>query len=94
MQHARNGRNLQAYRRRARRLKRTVPPVCWICGDMIDLDLPFTHAMSWTADHVVPLAKGGDIHGEMRPAHRRCNSVRQTGDRDHLTQPSPTSREW
>lgn len=81
---ARNGRDLRAYRRKAAQLKRTTS-VCWLCGEWIDTDLPSTHPRSWTADHVDPLSTGGDVLGEMRAAHRDCNSSRgnDTPSRTH-----------
>jgi hypothetical protein len=92
MAYARSGRNLRSYRRAADRLKRT-STICWICGVEIDVDLPYTDGDSFTADHVDALALGGDIHGELRPAHRRCNSARGTGERKAVPE-LRTSREW
>ena len=90
---ARRGRNLRAYRRAAARLRRTAEPICWICGGDIDLELPHTHADSFTADHVEPLALGGSPVGELRPAHRSCNTRR--GDTTRTPPPAPpTSRSW
>jgi hypothetical protein len=53
--------------------------VCWICGDLIDRDLPKGHMMRESLDHVLALAKGGR-HDEdnLRPAHVLCNSLRGT----------------
>ena len=53
--------------------------VCWLCGNTIDMQLPTSHPMSFTLDHIVPLARGGNLHGEVRPAHRSCNSARGNG---------------
>lgn len=50
--------------------------VCWLCGQWIDPELKSPDPMSWTADHVVPVSKGGHNHGELRPAHRVCNTRR------------------
>lgn len=63
------------YRRAAARLRRN-SDVCWICGGDIDPDLPYTDPMSFTADHVNPVSLGGHRLGEMRAAHRSCNSRR------------------
>lgn len=87
---ARRGRNLRAYRRKAARLRRA-SAVCWLCGEAIDVDLPQTHPRSWTADHVEALAAGGDILGEIRPAHLSCNSSRGAGPR---RPPVTPSRMW
>ena len=87
---ARNGRDLRAYRRKAAKLRRN-STTCWICGDAIDITLDHKDPMSWTADHLDPLANGGHALGEIKPAHRRCNSSR--GARPQPPQPR-TSREW
>lgn len=53
-------------------------PDCWVCGDPIDLDLRWPHAMCGTADHVVPLEAGGALldRDNVRAAHRECNQRR------------------
>lgn len=52
--------------------------VCWLCHEEIDRWLPSTNVMSGSLDHVVPQSLGGsDDPGNLRPAHRRCNSSRQ-----------------
>lgn len=89
--------NDRAYRARATALKRRVAAdhlPCWICGRPIDTTLPWNDAQAFTADHVDPLANGGHLHGELRPAHRGCNSHR--GNRTTV-QDGPkirTSRPW
>ncbi|RJO74903.1 HNH endonuclease [Nocardia panacis] len=64
-----------------------------MCKQPIDLELPYTEAMSFTADHIEPRSRGGALLGELRAAHRRCNSRR--GNRAN-TQADliPTTREW
>lgn len=67
------------YQDKAQALRRQVASrglPCWLCGKPIDLSLPYTHPMSFTADHVHQLKDGGNIHGQLRPAHRSCNSKR------------------
>ncbi|WP_408909508.1 HNH endonuclease [Streptomyces solicavernae] len=47
------------------------------------MDLPPTHAMSWTVDHVLPLSLYPHLALEisnMREAHRTCNSSRGQGN--------------
>lgn len=71
-------------RRERRRLHREAErtgrgPLCGICNLEIDLSLDHTHRDYLTFDHVVPLARGGDLDGEIRPAHRSCNSRRGAG---------------
>ncbi|MFI1240488.1 HNH endonuclease [Nocardia salmonicida] len=66
---------------------------CWLCGLGIDLELPYTHPMSFTADHVIPRSKGGHLLGALRSAHRRCNSSR--GNKVSVAAaPIPTTRNW
>ena len=40
------------------------------------MELEWPHPLSWTADHVEPIAKGGSNHGLILPAHWRCNHAR------------------
>lgn len=63
-----------ALKRRARRLD--LP--CHLCGNPFDWSLNWKHPMAFTADHVDPVGTGGSMTGELRPAHRSCNSRRQT----------------
>ncbi|WP_311777830.1 HNH endonuclease [Trueperella abortisuis] len=71
--------NNYAYRDLTKALKRksqrTNAP-CWICGQPIDYTADWRSRWSFTADHVIPIAKGGNPRGELRPAHRSCNSRR------------------
>lgn len=87
----------RSYRKRTsalrRQVKRTGEP-CWLCGQPIDLDLPYTHPMSFTADHLDPLAQGGKLLGELRPAHRRCNSSRGKKRTHELIPVVKTTRTW
>ena len=71
-----NGRGDARYKKQNARLKRTTAPICHLCGQAINLALPWPNPMSWSADHVVPLALGGDLYGERVPAHLSCNSAR------------------
>lgn len=74
------GRTGRPWLRAAARVKRN-SNVCWICGGAIDVTLGARDPMSFTVDHVVPLALGGAERDpeNLRPAHRRCNSKRGTG---------------
>ncbi|MBF0809178.1 HNH endonuclease [Rothia nasimurium] len=74
-------------------VKRTGEP-CWLCGKPIDLELPSTHPMSFTADHVDAIANGGKLLGELRPAHRSCNSARGRKRTREQIKPPKTSRTW
>lgn len=73
------GRAGRPWRRLTRRLREGPGgDVCWLCDGVIDLSLPRTHRMSWTADHVDPISLGGAPRDAslLRPAHRACNSSR------------------
>jgi 5-methylcytosine-specific restriction endonuclease McrA len=56
---------------------------CWWCGQWVDQDLPATHPMSRTVDHLHALAKGGKPldRNNLRLMHRRCNSIRANQER-------------
>jgi 5-methylcytosine-specific restriction endonuclease McrA len=80
--------------RRARAACLAASDPCWICG----------HPGSQTADHVVPLALGGELldPANLAPAHgvqgcptcgRKCNSARGDG-RPQQTALFPVSRRW
>lgn len=51
---------------------------CWICGKWVDQELPRTHPMSRTVDHIMQLSHGGAPldRSNCRLAHRRCNGRR------------------
>lgn len=63
-----------ALRRKAR--KHNLP--CHLCGNRFDWTLDYRHPMAFTADHIDPVGTGGSMTGELAPAHRSCNSRRQT----------------
>lgn len=91
--------NDRRYRSLANELKRktrveNLP--CWICGLFIDTDLHWKEPMSFTADHIKPIALGGSLYGELRPAHRACNSRRgkKSSGTPHPIRPPVTSRQW
>jgi len=58
--------------------------ICWLCG----------RPGATTADHVVPLSKGGHPFdpANLRAAHRSCNSSR--GAASPSVSATPTSRRW
>jgi 5-methylcytosine-specific restriction endonuclease McrA len=80
MEASRNGKGKAAFKRKRTHLLRLVQREdipCHVCGLPFDLTLPPQHAMSFTADHMEPLALGGHlVHNELRPAHRSCNARR------------------
>lgn len=94
MAYARNGRNRRSYRRKAARLK-NAETICHLCNRPIDPTLDYRHPMSWTADHITPLANGGHVLGELRAAHRSCNSSKGRGQTARVPAADrPTSRAW
>lgn len=78
----------RAYRRNRKRCLAS-SDTCWLCGQWIDPDIAWPDPMSATADHVIPVSKGGDNLGELRPAHLRCN-VR----RSRCKPPTVHARRW
>lgn len=52
-------------------------PACWLCCDTVDAGAYAGSPWAGSVDHVVPKARGGgDEPGNLRLAHRRCNSAR------------------
>jgi hypothetical protein len=78
-----------------RQAKKTGAP-CHICKNPFDFTLDWKHPMAFTADHVDPVGMGGSMIGELRPAHRSCNSRRQMTPLDELRSvPKPrTTQTW
>lgn len=79
------GRNTDRRRQNSKPLQRAIKElkaseeggICCFCGGEIDRSLPPSEYNSpgyWTANHTVPLAEGGDVLGEIKPAHKGCNS--------------------
>ena len=63
------------WRELSEHLRQALPPYCHVCGVVINLYLPYTHRMSWTLDHVVPVAIRPDLAFDvtnLRPAHSAC----------------------
>ena len=57
---------------------------CWICEVFgrpaaIDYGLPPSDPLSFSADHLVPVSRGGAMYAQenLAPAHRRCNEWRR-----------------
>ena len=69
-------RNGQRYRDLRQKLKESARgSVCHICTKPIDMTLQFPDKMSWSLDHILPLAKGGQSTWDnVAPAHLSCNS--------------------
>jgi 5-methylcytosine-specific restriction endonuclease McrA len=80
------------YRKNRADLRRKRLP-CWLCGKPIRYDLKAPEPLSFSADHVDPVANGGHNHGELRAAHLGCNKQRGRKSRE-ATAILRTSREW
>ena len=65
----------RARKRVAQRVKAGEP--CALCGQPIDLSVPYPDPLAFTVDHIVPTSNGGgDEYEQLRPAHFRCNRQR------------------
>lgn len=63
-------------RRRFRKIIAADQPPCHICGGEILYDAHYLDPLSFTIDHVTPLARigaDGDTIDNIRAAHRKCN---------------------
>jgi len=82
-QRIRDGKGHRAFRRKAAALRRRTAReglTCTWCGQPIDLTLPATDRMSFTADHPQAVARGGHlVKQDLGPQHRACGSSK--GDR-------------
>lgn len=50
--------------------------VCHLCEERVEIELPREHPGAASADHVRPKSVGGQRPGNLRLAHRWCNSRR------------------
>lgn len=82
----------KTYRKRTAALKAQRDD-CWLCRKPIDYTLPWNHKLAFTADHVQPRSKGGNLYGEIRAAHRSCNSSRSNRVTT-IQQPPKTALRW
>lgn len=92
----RNDRAYVAKREALKRQCKKTGALCWLCHKPFDYDLDWKHPMSFTADHVEAIANGGSMTGELRPAHRSCNSRRQATPVETVKRAVPlrTSKQW
>ncbi len=68
----------RARARVARQVKAGAP--CALCGEAINLSVPYPDPWSFTVDHTIPTSHGGDDSDDNgRPAHFRCNRTRSNG---------------
>lgn len=48
---------------------------CQLCGKKVNSGLVYPHPMSWSLDHVIPIARGGEhSYANTQLAHLLCNS--------------------
>lgn len=51
--------------------------ICHVCGQAVDMSLPYNDRMAPTRDHIVPRRAGGShAPSNLKLAHRGCNSRR------------------
>lgn len=68
---------------------------CMICGRPLDFTFTGRHPLAPSADHIIPVSRGGDPYAQtnLRPAHYGCNSRR--GNRtNYIATSTSTSRNW
>lgn len=66
--------------------------MCWICGEMVDPDLPFPDPRSRSIDHIIPIVAGGaHAMDNVALSHLRCNISKKSKILDRL--PSWASQE-
>ena len=62
---------------------------CAICGNWINPEFKSPHPLSWSADHIHPVGRGGHNHGPLQAAHRDWNTRRK------MNPPPPRhARQW
>ena len=63
---------------------------CMICGRPLDFTFTGRHPLAPSADHIIPVSRGGDPYAQanLRPAHYGCNSRR--GNRTNYIATSTT----
>ena len=84
----------RTYQRNRERLKRQPNLTCVICGKPIDTTLPSTDPMSFHADHVEPVALGGNNLGVLQPTHAQCNRRRGVKQLDAVRLDPHTRRHY
>ena len=81
-----DGRSSQTWKRMRRQILEA-SDVCWLCGK----------PGADTVDHVLPLSQFPELAhdlGNLRPAHKSCNSKKGAGTGENPVRPMPRSRRW
>lgn len=63
--------------------------VCCLCGRAIQHELRYPEPMSFSADHILPVATHPELkmdYSNLQPAHLRCNL--RKGDRPQIEPPT------
>ena len=83
-------------RNRHRRQVAKGHPPCHLCGEPIDYKADWLHPLSFTIDHIIPIARGGaDELANLAPAHRKCNRDKADGPKTiKLPVTFITARNW
>lgn len=81
----------RTYLRNREHVRRT-QDTCHLCGQWIDPDLTYPDPYSFSADHIVPLARGGPNRGALTATHLVCNKRRGAKPLHHV-QPNH-GRQW
>lgn len=67
---------------------------CFLCGDLVDKDLPGNDPMGPSVDHLIPVSKGGSDDPEnLYLSHLSCNKRRGNKPVDEVRY-TPQSRVW
>lgn len=70
---------------------------CWLCGELVDKDLPAGHPMAAECDEIVPVSRGGSPYdrSNIRLAHRLHNQQRGNDSRPRaIVAPYRSTRTW
>lgn len=79
---------------RNRKILLMTAEVCAICGQPLDRRYKYPHPLSATADHIIPVAKGGHPSDmkNLQAAHFRCNRLKSDLLPGQMgSQPAPVS---
>lgn len=73
--------------------------ICWLCGELIDMDLVWPDPMYGTVDHIKPVKELSRTDPllydprNLKPAHLSCNARRARTGTMKVAE-HPTSRNW